>query len=181
MDNLQPVHSMLHSFCIKPNVKFETQNDQEEVILVLRAHPITQIGWIINSFIFLIVFILLNFFLPSFLSPTQIFFADIFGLAVIFSYVFFNFLSWFFNLGIVTNQRIVDVDFHAVIYKEVTETVFAKVEDVTDKSAGFFASIFDYGNVFIQTAGTEINIEFINIPKPSDVVKIIENFVPQQP
>jgi hypothetical protein len=56
--------------------------------------------------------------------------------------------------------------------------VINKIEDVTSKSGGFFSSVFDYGNVFVQTAGTEANVEFMNIPKPSEVVKIINSLLP---
>ena len=178
MNNLQTSHSVLHAFCVKPGYRFETQHANEQVLLVLRAHPITQLPWIINSFILLIILIFLNFLFLNFLTPSQTIFANFFGLAFVFAYIWFNFLSWFFNVGIITNERIIDIDFHAVIYKEVTETQLSKVEDVTAKSAGFFASIFNFGTVFVQTAGTEVNIEFINVPKPSEVTKIINDLVP---
>lgn len=179
MNNLKPSHNILHSFCIKPGYRFETQHPTEQIILVLRAHPITQIPWIFNSFILSILLILINIVLPNFLTFSQIIFFNLLGLAVIFAYVLFNFLSWFFNVGIITNERIIDVDFHAVIYKEVTETQLGKVEDVTAKSAGFFSSIFNYGNIFVQTAGTEVNIEFPNVPRPAEVTKIINQLVPK--
>ncbi|OGK10706.1 hypothetical protein A2767_04475 [Candidatus Roizmanbacteria bacterium RIFCSPHIGHO2_01_FULL_35_10] len=178
MHNLKSSHSLFHSFCIKPNYRFETQHANEQIILVLRAHPITQLPWIINSIVLFVVLIFLNFVFFNFLLPAQTFFANFFGLAFIFAYIWFNFLSWFFNVGIITNERIIDIDFHAVIYKEVTETQLSKVEDVTAKSGGFFASIFNFGNVFVQTAGTEINIEFYNIPKPAEVTKIINSLIP---
>ncbi|OGK24484.1 hypothetical protein A2954_07625 [Candidatus Roizmanbacteria bacterium RIFCSPLOWO2_01_FULL_37_12] len=178
MHSLKPSHNLLHSFCIKPSYRFETQHTNEQLILVLRAHPITQLPWVINSLILIVVLIFLNFLFFNFLSGTQTLFANFFGLAIIFAYIWFNFLSWFFNVGIITNERIIDIDFHAVIYKEVTETQLSKVEDVTAKSGGFFASVFNFGNVFVQTAGTEVNIEFVNIPKPAEVTKIINNLVP---
>jgi len=178
MHNLRPSHQLFHSFCIKHNYRFETQHQDEQIILTLRAHPITQLPWILNTLFFFILLILLNFFFFNFLNPSQTFFANFFGLAFIFSYIWFNFLSWFFNVGIVTTERVVDIDFHSVIYKEVTETNLPKVEDVTAKSGGFFASIFNFGNVFVQTAGTEVNIEFPNIPRPAEVTKIINSILP---
>lgn len=177
MDKLKPSHSALHAFYIKPAYTFETQRPNEQIILVLRAHPVTQLPWIFNSFIFFIVIVFLNFFFPSFLNGLQIIFANIFLFSMILSYIWFNFISWYFNVGIITNERIIDVDFHAVIYKEVSETILSKVEDVTAKSGGFFSAIFNYGNVFVQTAGTEANLEFHNVPKPAEVTKIINDLV----
>ena len=77
----------------------------------------------------------------------------------------------------VTDERIIDIDFHSVLYKEVTIAMLKKIEDVTSKAGGFFSSLFDYGNVFVQTAGTEANIEFMNVPKPSQVAKIINQLL----
>ncbi|MBI4008697.1 PH domain-containing protein [Candidatus Roizmanbacteria bacterium] len=177
MDKVKTSHSLLHAYCIKPAYRFETQQADEQIILMLRAHPITQLPWILNSFFLFVLLVFLNFLFPQFFSTSQIIFLNLFGGTVIFSYIWFNILSWFFNVGIITNERIIDVDFHGVIYKEVTETKLSKVEDVTTKSGGFIASLFNYGNVFIQTAGTELNIEFINIPKPSEATKIINDLI----
>jgi len=170
-------HKIYHSFCLRPKINFDGQNDHEDIVLVLRAHPVTQVFWLINGFILLITIILLNFIFPKFLDYYQILFFDLFGLVITLSYLWFNFLGWFFNVGIVTNQRVIDIDFKGVLYKEVTIAMLRKIEDVTSKSGGFFSSVFDFGNVFIQTAGTEANIEFMDIPKPSQVAKIINQLL----
>lgn len=168
-------HQFLHSYCIRPDVQFEAQAKDEVILLVLRAHPITFIPWIFNSIVFLIALIVLNFILPNFMVANQVIFINIFAIILIFSYIFFNFLSWFFNVGIITNQRIIDIDFDNVIYKEVTETSLNRIQDITSKSGGFFEAFFNYGNLFVQTAASEQNIEFLNIPNPADVVRIIED------
>lgn len=176
-NNTKTNHHLLHSYCFYPNIRFETQESSEVVILVLRAHPITQISWIVNSLIFFILLFVSNFIIPSFFNINQTIFINIFGLAFILSYLWFNFLNWFFNVGIVTSERIVDIDFHMILYKEVTATRLNRVEDITSKTGGYFASFFDYGNVFVQTAGTEANIEFFNVPHPSKVVQTINNLL----
>ncbi|MBI3619662.1 hypothetical protein HY214_00750 [Candidatus Roizmanbacteria bacterium] len=168
-------HDLMHSFCLRPDVRFESQGQDEKVILVLRAHPFTQIHWVFNTLALLILFGVLNFFYPFFLTGMEAVFANMFFLAVIFSYVFFNFSSWFFNVGVITNERVVDIDFQNLLYKEVTEAQLKKIEDITSKSGGFFESFFNYGNLFVQTAGTEVNIEFLNITRPADVVRIIQD------
>lgn len=82
-------------------------------------------------------------------------------------------------MGIVTDRQIVDIDFNVIVYKEVTYTLLAHVEDVSSKSGGFFSSFFNYGNIFVQTAGSEINTEFLNIPYPQEASKIINELVAQ--
>lgn len=176
-NNNHQSHQLLHSYCLNPEVRLETQGVNEQILLVMRAHPITQLPWIFNTIILFILLIVLNILFFSFFSLQQALFSNLFGIVILLSYVWFSFLSWFFNVGIVTDLRIIDIDFTSVIYKEVTEARLDKVEDITSKSGGYFQSFFDYGDVFVQTAGTEKNIEFINISKPSDVVRIISDLV----
>ena len=174
-DFTTPSHSLLHSFCIRPHAKFESQLADEEIILLLRAHPVTQLPWVLNGIFILILLMFIDFFAGSFFSPAQLFVFNVGIISFIFAYYWFNFLSYFFNVGLITNKRILDVDFHAVIYKEVTEARISKIEDITAKTGGYAASLFNFGNVFVQTAGSELNIEFINVPRPTDVVKIINS------
>ena len=170
-------HRFMHSYLLHPDIHFATQFPGENIILVLRAHPITQIPWVFNAVIAIFVIFFINFFLPQFLSVKEIIFFNLFFVSLIFSYLFLNFFIWFFNVGIVTDKRIIDVDISSIIYKEVSEAWLSKVEDTTAKSGGFFSAFFNYGNVFIQTAGTEINIEFVNAPDPNEVVKTINNLL----
>lgn len=174
MDKIKPSHQILHAFCLKPDLFFEVQSKDEQAILLVRAHPITQLYWIINGFFMIALLFLLNFFLVYFFNFWQILFMNLFGLVMIFSYLWFNFLSWFFNVGLITNKKVIDIDFYSVLYKEVTTAALSHIQDMTVKSGGFFASIYNYGNLFVQTAGTEANIEFMNIPKPDEVKQIIQ-------
>ncbi len=172
---LHPVTKHLHAFSIRPDVKFDTQESDEEIILVLRAHPITQISWGINSIFLLLVLIIANIFFTNFLNPIQLTYMSLMGILFIISYAWLNFLLYFFNVGLVTNKRVIDIDFYSILYREVSETRISKVEDITAKSAGYFGSLFNYGNVYVQTAGAEVNIEFDSVPEPSEVVKIIND------
>jgi hypothetical protein len=173
----QEQHYLLHSFCLYPKVRFESQSPTEQVILVLRAHPITQLAWIFNAFAFFVILVVANIFIPQFFNVGQILFFNMFIIVMIFSYMWLNFLNWFFNVGIITNERILDVDFYNILYKEVNATRVFKVEEVTTKSGGYFGSLFNYGNVFVETAGAEVNIEFKNVPRPTQVTTIINDLV----
>lgn len=168
---------MFFSYLIHPKIKFENFEPGEDVILLLRAHPITQLVWIFNTFIIGVVMAAINIVLPSFLSAGQIFIFNAFSLAFILSFIWMNILHWYFNVGIITNRKVVDIDFHGIIYKEVTVAMLNKIEDVTVKSGGYFASLFDYGNVFVQTAGTEANIEYMNVPHPALVSQKINQLI----
>jgi len=177
MPQLQERHRTLHSFCIRPNVHFENQGPQEEVLLTMRAHPVTLVPFLLNALIFLSLIFVSDFFIVHFLTSFQILYLNVFFMVFIFIYVWIGVVNWYFNIGIVSNQQIIDVDFSAIGNKELTRTKLSHVEDITVKTGGFFPGLFDYGNVFIQTAGTEINTEFMNIAHPSDAQHAIQNIL----
>lgn len=177
MEELKTSHRLFHSYCIRPNTRFDTQGHDEEVMLVVRAHPIVLLPPIINSLFLFFILVFLNFFIPSFLTVAQIVYFNVAGLVFILNYMWFFFINWHYNMGIITNQRVVDVDFHLIQYKETTYTKLSHIEDVTAKSGGFMGNLFNFGNLFIQTAGSEVNTEFINIPHPSSVAKIMDGLL----
>jgi hypothetical protein len=74
-------HFALHSFCYRPDTHFEEQQNGEEVLLVLRAHPITQLHWIIIAFILIIIPLLVNIILIQFINFSQVLFLNLFGTA----------------------------------------------------------------------------------------------------
>lgn len=168
-----PSCNLSHSFIVKPDVRFSTQHDNENVILVVRKHPLTQLSWIVNGFVLLFIVFFLNSLLPQFFAVNQIIAINIFAVGFIFSYVWVNYLLWYFTVGVVTNERIIDLDFFNLIYKEFSATTIRQVSDITTKIGGFFGSLFNFGDVFVKTEGFEQNIEFDKIPRPSEVVKII--------
>src|SRR3989344_2221886 len=174
-DSKQKQHNIFHSYCIKPNIRFESQQDDEEVLLVLRPHPISQIPWIINGLILFVLLILVDIIFFNSLTLSQFIVINALSISFIGAFFWFNFLAYFFNVGIVTTHRIVDGDYNTVFYKDVAETIYSKIEDISTKSPGILASFFDYGDIYIQTAGSNMNVQFESVPKPAEVTKTITN------
>ena len=179
LDQLARGHP-LSAFLIRPlGVRFAAQEKKEKIILLLRRHPVTNLPWIA-----FLIFLLLA---PSFLFPLLGFLKIIpaalpFELKLIvtlfwylgcFGFFLVQFLLWYFNVNIITNKRIIDIDFIYLLYKETTATRIAQVEDVTYKMGGIVRTIFNFGDVFIHTAGPEQNIEFLAVPRPVQVTKTI--------
>lgn len=171
---------MFSTFVEHPRgIHFRGQYSQEEILLFLRRHWITNMGWLIVSFLLLIIpifglpFIDIIDFIPPTIPFGYLVVAFSLWYLVTFGYMLLNFLFWFYNVNIITSQRIVDVDFIYLLYNEISSTVIPNVQDVTYKRAGLFGSLFDFGNVFVQTAGPDPNIEFLTVPHPSQVSRII--------
>lgn len=160
-------------------VVFETQAKEERIVLLLRQHPLTQLSWIL--FALLLTFVpligvpvLLEILtLPEFVTLGLIVYVIFFWYLGVFGYAFMRFLLWLFNVNIVTNERLVDIDFPYLLYKESTATRIEQIEDLTYRRGGFARTSFNFGDVLVQTAGAQPNIEFIDIPNPGDVVREI--------
>lgn len=172
-------HSAFHALCVRPGIKFENQQKGEEVLLSLRAHPLTLIPTFINSIVIFVLIVLLSFILNQFLTMAQLLYTLVFFVFVTFVYLWFQIVNWYFNIGIVTNKQIIDVDFSALTFRNITRTELGNIEDITIKVSGFVSSIFDYGNIFVQTAGSEINTEFMQVPHPARAAHIIQDILKQ--
>lgn len=180
--NLKPTANPFAAFCYNPtNVRFETQEDQEKVILLLRQHPIVNLPWIFIAAVLIMAPSVLSVFpLIEFLPPNFQFVAVLFWYLIVTAFVLESALSWFFNIYIVTDERLIDVDFHNLIHKEVTESKIDKVQEITHKVGGVAGTVFNYGTVTIQTAGAVPNLEFQSVPNPAEVVRIIQELRTQE-
>ncbi|MDO8514963.1 MAG: hypothetical protein Q7S14_00550 [bacterium] len=158
---------------------FTGEQKGEVIILLMRAHIVTIVPWLLVS--------LVLFFAPSFLFPLvfkynilpaltigQTTSFTLFWYLASFTYAFINFLFWFFNVYIVTNKQIVDIDWYSVISHKLSSAPLAKVQDITSRRMGVLAGVFDFGNVTIQTAGELPNFDFTNVPHPQLVVNRIK-------
>jgi hypothetical protein len=168
------------SFIPKPtNISINIQDKEEEIVLVLRQHLITQV----KELIILIAIITL---IPALLEmsgfidflPTKFLSAFyIFWFVMSCGLVFKSFLLWFFNVYVITDERIIDVDFVSMIYRNISTAKIENIEDVTARTAGPFAAIFDYGTILIQTAGEKTEFEFEHVPQPAKVTKLLNELI----
>ncbi|MEJ2347995.1 MAG: PH domain-containing protein [Patescibacteria group bacterium] len=166
----------LSAFSYLPKkVNFETRDSEEKVILLLRKHPITNLSWIFIGALMAFVPLILNgLSILSFLPDGFQLIAVLGWYLITTAFVLENFLTWFFNVNIITDERIVDIDFFNLIYKEVSDANIDKIQDVTYRMGGAIRTIFNYGDVAIQTAGEVPNFDFLAVPNPDKVVKLLQ-------
>lgn len=148
---------ILGSFFAHPKkFKFESQQDDEEILILGRRHFITNLGWIaLISFAFVIPFFWTEFpFIQSLDGNTQVTLTMLYYMVLLF-FSLQNFLMWFYNVYIVTNERLVDIDFVGLLSKTVNVAQISNVEDVNYTQRGIMASFFNYGDVIAQTASEQ--------------------------
>ncbi|NMB56861.1 PH domain-containing protein [Candidatus Beckwithbacteria bacterium] len=159
-------------------ISFENQDQKEEIIIFLRRHIITNLGWILFSLLFCLAPVVFIYMPMIKMMPSNFqFIMFVLWYLFVLAFILENFLSWFFNVYIVTDERMIDVDFYSLIYKKVSDAKLDKIEDVTYVQGGLLQSFFNYGTVRIQTAGTKGEFEFEDVPKPGLIVKILNELL----
>ncbi len=158
-----------------PRINFEGQDSDEHIVLFIRKHPavfIPKLFTILGMIILPMVLVPLLGAASIELTLGDVSFGLgllIFWIMIIISYAVVSFFKWFFNVNIITTERVVDIDFKKVFYHNVAETQLERVEDVSHSPVGVWASFFDFGNVYVQTAGEQREFEFTEVPRPRDV------------
>lgn len=176
------------SFVINPlRLSFDSQHESEEVILLGRRHPITNLGWISLVVIALFVPTIWHSF-PFFSALSDLVLEKVtilWYLSIIF-FVIMNFLLWFYNVYIVTDERLIDVDFTGLLSKTVNVAELHKLEDVNYSQNGLMDSLFNMGNVIVQTASEQKTQDasgelsaftFEKISNPDKVVQVISQLI----
>lgn len=165
----------ISTLSVRPNVKFDAQNEHEEVFILIRRHIVTNSYWVIRSMLLAIIpFVVITVVTMGNAGESIL---DIFGygnlLIVIFGWYLIviilslsGFLGWFYNVLIITNERIIDIDYVPALARRISETALESVQDVTEIISNFMASIFHYGNIRIQTAAERAEFEFNAAPRP---------------
>lgn len=165
----------LAAFCYYPkHVSFINKDAKEEVILMLRKHPITNLGWILASLVVILIPTTFPLFSVYVSLPWsyQIVVLLLWYLMTT-AYVMESFLTWFFNVDIITDERVIDVDFYNLIYREITDANIDQIQDVTVRIGGGLRTFLNFGNVLIQTAAEIPMIEFVDVPKPDQVASVL--------
>lgn len=182
LEKCKPTINPLASFAwFPPKVHFATQDSEEKVVLLMRRHWITNLGWTIVAVFLFFVPLILNLIqgiafstdILKDLSPELKFVLISIWYLLLFGYIFGNFISWYFSVNMVTTKRLLDVDFHSILYKNVSEAELTKVQDITHQTVGTLALLFNFGLIRIQTAAEFSDLEFEAVPNPSEVHKII--------
>lgn len=164
-----------------PNTYFESQEDGEEVVLFLRQHVIVNIPWIVLAALALTIPSIFGFFPPFAALPTSYqFVITIMWYLFVAGYSLAKLMSWFFNIYILTDERIVDIDFVNILFRKVSTAKIDEIQDVNVQASGAFQTFFNYGSVFIQTAAEVPEFDFVNIPYPDKVGTIINQMIDQE-
>lgn len=186
--NHEHTHAGLFSSMLQypGNVNFKHQEADEEVILLIRRDFITNLPWILSFLLLSLIPPVVGFTAPQFfpfisISPTLLTLTVIFYYLVLLGFALLYYTIWYFNVGLVTNKRIIDLDVPNILVNETSEARLNSVADVSFSQVGTVRSFFNYGDVNIQTEALKQNIEFNKAPEPNLIRKIVGDLVVHKP
>jgi membrane protein YdbS with pleckstrin-like domain len=155
----------------------------EKVILKVRKHPI--VFFIDSFFCFVLILLPIALWGIAFIADMELDIPQesIIGLVIVLAvslyylyallFLFFSFFIYFLDRWIVTEQHIIDIKQTSLFSRTVAKQEIGRVQDVTADVRGFFQTIFNFGNVYIQTAGEQERFIFENVPDPHGIVNTI--------
>jgi uncharacterized membrane protein YdbT with pleckstrin-like domain len=161
------------------------QKGYEHIVFILRRH------WLIllrSLLLYVILFALPVgfYFALSFLFPALLGGPVFYSLLIlaagsyylsVWLFFFTAILDYYLDTWVVSNDRIINIEQLGLFDRTVSELDLYKVQDVTSEVKGIFPTVFNYGNVLIQTAGTEQKFIFEQIPNPHEVRKKIVDLI----
>src|SRR3989339_640466 len=153
----------------------------EKTIVVVRRHFIT---FIPNMAFFILLFLVppIVYWLIYRLFPSIIITPTIYVVSVLLASIYYlsmmlffytSFIEFYLDLSIITNDRIIDVNQATLFSRKITEADLYQVQDASSEIKGFFPSLFNYGTVEIQTAGTIPKFILEDVPSPNHLRQMI--------
>lgn len=153
--------------------RFPGQHPHEVVLEIVHRH------WFNVLFHFLIVvilaalllgsYVILPVFFPQLLAPHYAaFFLFVQNTFFIFLWLF-GFLVWidyYFDIWILTNERIVNIEQKGLFIRTTSEMRFSRVQDVSCIVNGILPTVLNFGDLHVHTASDDDLIIFRQVPDP---------------
>jgi hypothetical protein len=161
-------------------IKFPGQHENEKIILFLRRHWFIFLMRILLILISIIVLVVVYVFFSSVNSNFKesasyhlLLFGESLATLFIWNFFFILWLDYYLDAWIVTNERIINIEQRGFFTRKISELKLTKIQDVTSEIIGVIPTLFNYGNIYVQTAGEIERFTFIQIPDPNYVKNII--------
>lgn len=162
-------------------ISFIRKKAYERFIGTIRRHPITFVPFVAGFIGLSIIPFVIAWMMPDLLPnlfqgpislPLSVLAASVYYLMVI---IFFYsyFVTFYLDMWIVTNDRLVDVRQVSLFARTVAELDLYQIQDATSDVRGFWHTLFNYGDVTLQTAGSIPRFVIRNVPRPHEVRQML--------
>lgn len=93
-------------------------------------------------------------------------FAEVTFFLALWVWSFLIWIDYYFDIWIITSERIINIEQKGLFMRNVSEADYVKIQDVTAEVHGFFPTIINFGDVYIQTAAETGRFVFRTISNP---------------
>lgn len=148
---------------------FDDQFDDEEVLYVFRKHPLVMRKGLIWGSLGLLVgplYTLILTYTNAANPPTMGFFYLSFLVSIGISALLFfpSWMSWYFSVFIVTDQRFIQVTQRGFFSRSVVDMGLSQIQMVNYEVKGLQETLLGYGTIMMQTFVGDLLIHYIHHP-----------------
>lgn len=159
----------------KSNFKpiFDTQHEDEEVLMVFHRHPVVMRKGLISM-----LFGLLLGMIPSLIWPTDLsnlWYAPV-GMLIGGIYLFYEWVGWNYSVFIVTDQRLIHISQKGFFNRSVVDIGLDKILSINFQVSGMQETLLGFGTILVQTLVGDFVIDTIHHPArvQEHIVKIMK-------
>jgi uncharacterized membrane protein YdbT with pleckstrin-like domain len=152
---------------------FKEIKNEETIILVVHRHWFDILQQFFIPFAMAVILLGGFFILPNINSnfsdgtyDTLVSFIKVTFAIFIWIYAFFIWIDYYFDVWVVTDKRIINIEQRGLFARNVSELNLERIQDVTTEVHGFLPTMFNFGDVYIQTAAETKRFEFQKVPNP---------------
>ena len=80
-----------------------------------------------------------------------------------------NWTNFYLDVLLVTNKRVLDIEQTGLFARDIAEARIENIQDTRVQVVGLLASLFDFGNLYIQTAAAKDEFVIRNIRHPNAI------------
>lgn len=149
----------------------------EKVMMTIRRHwfVIFSQSLVVSilALVPLIIFFSFGDFLKIFLTNNLFLFFYTLWLLYLWIYFSIIFLEYYLDVWIITNKRLIALQQISLFNREISEFPLEKIQDITVEINGVIETFLNFGDIIVETAGEEKELEFRQIPNPEESKNLI--------
>lgn len=161
---------------------FDNQFDDEEVLFVVRKHPIVMRKGLILGVLGPLAGIIPAAIKPS-IGMNGFWIGLVAGIILGFILFFPSWISWFFSVLIITDQRLIQITQHGFFHRHVDDLSLSQIQSVSYEVSGLEETLLGFGTIRMQTYVGELSLYNIHHPERlhNDLISVLRKKGVQSP
>lgn len=155
-------------------------NNGEQIVLIVRRHWFNIIQNMLSILVMAALLVASYLYLPvlfpaldkNSLNGLFLFGETLFAM-IVWIIFYLIWIDYYFDVWIITNRRIVNVEQKGLFSRDVSELQLEKIQDITTEVLGVIPTFLNYGDVQIQSAAEQEKFLFRRVADPYRIKDMI--------